>query len=367
VTPLGSPFDEALDVQTAFIKTVSVIATRGSTTETLVPSGGQITADARRSMRWDGSLSIPVETDLLPTTPDDLLTPFGTLVQVRFGVVLAAGVTADVPFGTFYIDASDVVITPDQRLVRLTLIDLADRIAQYRFESPFTVAAGTDLADAVNAVVSNRLGITAGLDATGSTLGRPRVFGLEPQTDPWRELGDLAAGFGYRLWFDRTGSLVLDQPPVPDAAAAVALPGELTVAGTFDHRPANVVVTRGEASDDTPPIQAVAMDNDPQSPTYAGATVGSSAYGRVTRYFASPLLTTEGEAGLAAQSILATEAGAAATWAVGKAYDPTIDPDDVLTVDLGGGLSLPLAVDAVTVGVTGATQIAARALSTLSE
>jgi hypothetical protein len=367
LTPLASPFQEALNAQTAFVKSVTVTATRNAETETLEPGAGQLTQDARRSMRWDGSISIPVETNLLPTTPNDLLTPFGTLVQVRFGVVLANTSTDDVPYGSYYIESSDVRLTGDSRVVDLVLVDPADRLARYRFESPFDIPPSTDIADAVNMVILDRLGVDPELDATGTVLARSRILGLEPELDPWRELEELVEGFGYRIWYDRNGNLVLDRPPIPDPTLAVALMGELTITGTFDHRPPNVVVARGETSDDTTPIQAVALDDDSSSPTYAGTTPGQSAYGRVTRFFASPLLVTQGQADLAAQNILTTEAGRAATWDVSKAYEPTIDPDDVLTIPLGDGLVLPLSVDAVTVNIAGDTSMACRAISALVE
>lgn len=367
MTPLDSPFQEALNAQTAFVKSVSLTASRGGVTETLEPESGTLTQDARRSMRWNGSVSIPVETDLLPTTPNDLLTPFGTLVQIRLGVVLANSSMDDVPYGSYYIESSDVRLTADSRVVDLVLVDVADRPARYRFETPFDIPASTDIADAVNMVVLNRLGIDPDLDATGIVLARARVMGLEPELDPWRELEELVEGFGYRIWYDRNGNLVLDQPPLPDPSAAVALMGELTITGTFDHRPPNVVVARGETSDDTTPIQSVALDDDSSSPTYAGSAPGQSDYGRVTRFFASPLLVTQGQADQAAQKILTTEAGRAATWDVSKAYEPTVDPDDVLTIPLGDGLVLPLSVDAVTVNITGETSMACRAISALVE
>jgi hypothetical protein len=216
-------------------------------------------------------------------------------------------------------------------------------------------------------VIVDRLGFDPELDATGTVLPRSRILGLEPELDPWRELEELVEGFGYRIWYDRNGNLVLDQPPLPDPTQAFALGGELSITGTFDHRPPNVVVARGETSDGTTPVQSVAMDDDTSSPTYAGAAPGQSAYGRVTRFFASPLMVTQGQADLAAQSILTTEAGRAATWDVSKAYEPTVDPDDVLTIPLGDGLVLPLSVDAVTVNITGETSMACRAISALVE
>jgi hypothetical protein len=186
-------------------------------------------------------------------------------------------------------------------------------------------------------------------------------MGLEAEKDPWRELTDMAASFGYRLYYDRQGLLVLGLIPTPSPATAVPLGGALTVAGAFDHRPPNVIVARGETSDGVA-VQAVAMDTNPASPTYAGENPGESPYGRKTEYFASPLLTSFAEASGAAASILAKNVAQPATWRVSKPYEPQVDPDDVLQVPITSEVSLPLAVDAVTLNIGGSTAISARAI-----
>lgn len=367
MNPLPSPFQETINARTAFVKTVSVTASRGVEQAVFEAAGGSLTQDARRTLRWNGSLTIPVETEFLPTVPEDLLTPFGTTIEVKLGVMLASGVIAEVGFGVYDLDDSQVSITANSQQVALSLVDLGERVARYRFESPFETPAGTDLADTVELVVGNRLGITLGLPPTGVTLLRSRVFGLDPNLDPAREIVDLVAGFGYRIWFDRNGDLQLDQPPTPDPSTALFLEGSLTVNGAWANRPPNVIVVRGETSDETPPIQSVAMDNDSDSPTYAGVTAGSSPYGRVTRFFASPLITSQGAADLASRNMLAASAAQGATWEVTKAYDPTIDPDDVLTVPIDEDTNLPLVVDSVDLDLTGVTTFRCRAISQLSE
>jgi hypothetical protein len=367
MNPYPSPIQEALDAQTAFIRYVNVTATRGTESVALQPESGQLTADVRRSLRWNGNLSIPVDADLVPVTPFDILSPFGTTITVSLGVTLYAGVEAEVAFGVYDLEDSDSVISGGNRVVNLQLSDLGNRLARYRFETPFTIPASTDLADAVNLVTEDRLNISLDAEATGQTTGRKRVLGLKPELDPARELLELAQGFGYRLYFDRNGELVLDQPPAGTGLGATPLAGDLTVANTFRSKPPNVIVVRGETSDGTTPIQAVAMDLDSDSPTWAGDAVGESPYGRVTEFFASPLIVTQAGANQAATNRLASRAGAGATWTVTKAYDPTIDPDDLISVNLDDETVLPLYVDAVTVDIAGATSIECRAVSGLEE
>ena len=359
-------FAATIDSPAVFVKQLRITASRGAVSKVFEPSSGKITQDARRSMRWNGSLSIPVDAADVPTKPGDLLTNFGTIVTAALGLELPDGSVAFADTGVFVVDEAKVSLSPSSRLVNLTLVDLADRVARYRFETPLTVSAGTDLADAINTVISDRTGSDPGLSSTGQTLGRQRVFGLDPQTDPWRELLDLAADFSYRIYYNRQGLLVLDSPQPPDPNSAIPLNYSLNASMAFESRPPNVVVARGEASDDTPPVQAVALDDDPGSPTYAGVTVGGSPYGRITRFYASPLLTTQSAADSAAATILNASAGAGATWDVLRAYDPNTDPDDVLFIPLTATESNPLVVDSVDIDIAGSTTIACRAISQLN-
>lgn len=358
----SSAHHQALSARTAFVRAVTVTATRGDDQVVLEPDGGMFTQDARRSMRWDGNISVSSDT-LIPLSPADILTPFGTRIAVDVGVKFADGSVSQVPFGRYVVDSSTAQVAPAARSVQLPIVDLSDVIAKYRFEEPFTVASGADVADAVNEVVTDRTGSSPALEATGVTLGRSRIFGLDPQKDPWRELQDLAAGFGMRLYYTRFGTLTLDTEPVPDAANAITLEGPSTITGVFETRPPNVVVARGEPSDG-PPVQAVVLDDDPDSPTYAGPGPGTSPYGRITRYFSSPLIATVGQATAAARSILNRNAGGGASWQVGRAYDPTWDPDDVVELDVKD-TPLIVVVDSVSVDIGGGTTLECREPSEL--
>jgi len=348
---LPAPFQATLDASTAFVRVTHVTASRAGVSMMLEPSTGRVTQDARRSMRWDGDLTIPLDDPaLFPTDPTDLLTNFGTTITVEMGVQLVDGTQATVPYGQYVVAQTAGAVTRNQRTVTLRLTDLGQRVAGYRFENPYTIPAGTDLADAVRMVIMDRIAQDPQLAPTGVTLVAGRVFGLDAETDPWRELYELCAGFGYHLFYDASGVLQLTQPaPGPARMLTVAT----SVDASFDSQPPNVVVARGEPDDDTPPVQAVVMDTDPMSPTYAGATPGSSPYGRVTRYFASPLLTTTAQAELAARTVL-EGARTGAAWQIIRPYDPTIDPYDRVTlVDP----AVTLTVAAVTVDLSGTTTL----------
>jgi hypothetical protein len=326
---------------------------RGGLTRELEPVGGSLTQDVRRGARWDGQLTFAGDSTL-PKRPGDLLTPFGTRVQVELGLELLDGSISTVPYGTYEISSARTRIDAGARVVDVGLIDISDQIERYRFETPLTINSGTELADLVNIVVIDRTGRNPGTPVTGSSIGAPRIFGLDPGTGPWSEVLDVLNGFSRTAWFDRVGTIQIGTL-IADAATAYPLDLLTSLSADFDTRPPNVVVARGEAQDGTVPVQAVAIDSDPSSPTYAGTGPGTSPYGRVTEYFASPLLETVSQAQAAANTILSKNVGAAATYKLIRPYDPTISAGDVVSVD-----GSALAVDAVTLDLSGDTLLQVR-------
>lgn len=345
----------ALGTPTGYRRFTRVTVSRGGVSRTLEPVSGSLTQDARRSGRWDGRLTFAGD-DLIPRRPSDLLTPFGTTVEVELGLELLDGSVSTVPYGRFQIASSGTRAQAGQRVTDVGLVDLSDRVARYRFEEPLVVAAGTDLGQMINVVVTSRIGTNPNVSNTGATLGVRRVFGLDPNTDPWSELLDVLASFSRVTFYDRVGHIAVSTVD-PDPTNAYALDSLTSRSSDFDTRPPNVWVVRGEDQDGTEPVQAVAMDEDPSSPTYAGTGPGTSPYGRVTQFFASPLIKTEGQAQSAANTLLAKSIGAGATYELTRPYDPTVDAADVVSLEGSN-----LAVDAITLNLTGETSLQVREL-----
>lgn len=353
-TPFASARAQAaLNQPTGYRRTSRFTFSRGGVSQVLEPISGSITQDVRRGGRWDGRLTFAGD-ELLPQRPGDLLSPFGTTVEVELGLELLDGSVSTVPYGTFEVSSARTSTRAGQRTVDVGLVDVSDRVERYRFETPLTIPSGTDLATMLNTVVINRISLNPGVTATGSALGVARVFGLDPGTGPWSELLDVLDGFSRTAWYDRVGHIQIGSANV-DPTTAYPLDQLTSLSADFDTRPPNVIVARGEAQDGTPPIQAVAMDTDPSSPTYAGTSPGTSPYGRVTLYFASPLLLTVGQAQSAANTILSQNVGAGATYTMTRPYDPTVDAGDVISA---GGIAR--AVDAVTLDITGDTSLQVR-------
>lgn len=345
----------ALAVPTGYRRFSRFTFSRGGVTQVLEPTGGTLTQDARRGARWDGRLSFAGDA-LLPRRPGDLLTPFGTRVTVELGLELLDGSVSTVPYGTYEISSAQTRIEAGSRVVDVGLIDMSDNVERYRFETPLTVPTATDLATMINRVVTDRTGFNPAVGLTGIVISAARVFGLDTGTAPWSELLDVLAGFSRTAWYDRVGAIQTGTL-TPDRSSAYALDQLTSLSANYDTRPPNVIVARGEAQDGTPPVQAVAVDSDPSSPTYAGTGPGTSPYGRVTEFFASPLIKTVAQAQAAADTILGQNVGAGSTYTLVRPYDPTISAGDVVTMDAS-----VLAVDAVSVNLEGDTSLQVREL-----
>lgn len=356
-TPFPSSRHQAvLSTPTGYRRWSRFTFSRGGVTQELEPTGGSLTQDTRRGGRWDGRLTFAGD-DLLPKRPGDLLTPFGTRVRVDLGLELLDGSLSSVPYGTYEINSAKTRTEAGARVVDVGLVDISDQIERYRFETPLTIATNTELADMINAVIISRTGRNPGTAVTGSKLGAARIFGLDVGTAPWSELLDVLNNFSRTAWFDRVGYIQTGSL-APDAGSSYPLDQLTSFSADYDARPPNVIVARGEAQDGTVPVQAVAIDSDPSSPTYAGTGPGTSPYGRTTEFFSSPLLKTVPQAQAAANTILAQNVGAGATYTLIRPYDPTITAGDV--VSLGSSL---LAVDAITLDLTGDTSLQVRELS----
>lgn len=314
----------------------------GASTQPLTVVSGTATIDGRRDQRTTLSLGVQVH-EAVPRE----LTPLGGAIDLSLGVRSIDGTEAVVPVVTNGVITDVNGLEIHRAVLTVQVTEASERVVRWRFEQPYVVPAGTVLSDVVNLVLTAR-GLPTALPAAGPTINVQRVFGLDPEKDPWTELIELCQNFGWRLWMNREGEPVLDQPPTLDEARELLV---LEPRLSLSSRPANVVVGRWTPTDGSTPRYAIATDDDPASPTFVGGP-----YGRVTRYFASPLPISQAGADQAVQTILKSQRyrGAGRTWTL--PFDPTIDPDDV--VKASNFSSLPTTtVEAVTINLAGTTSV----------
>lgn len=221
--------------------------------------------------------------------------------------------------------------------VRVHCVDSSYLIRSAQWEMPFFVPAGMNYAAAVKAMVLDRLPGHARFSMVSTTRLVPSllVFGLDQGGDPWKDITEAAAAFGYECFFDPTDTFRLQ--PVADPRYTVpvleidqaANPVITEAQSELDlETVVNYVIVRGESTSSKNPVSAFAFDNDPQSLTYVGR-IGK----RVKRY-TFPLIQTKEDAQAAANAILFNSLGAANTVTLTMMPHPCLEPGDAVKVSV---------------------------------
>ncbi|MGH3584715.1 MAG: DUF5047 domain-containing protein, partial [Pseudonocardia sp.] len=160
-------------------------------------------------------------------------------------------------------------------------------------------------------------------------------------SDPWASVQEIAAVAGAECYTNADGSFVVDVLPdllaVNPVWTVAAGEGGVYIKGSRGMSAAGVcngVLARGEnASDGVPPVQWLATDDDPDSPTYWGGP-----YGRRPLIYSSSTLTSESACRNAAVLKLRSAKAPNATGDFSSLPNPALEPGDVLRVVHPGGL-----------------------------
>lgn len=292
----------------------------------LAASSNTVTLDRTAAIRGrcDITLAAP---DLIPKSVFDPITPFGNELQLWRGVALAQGPEL-VSLGIFGIQ--DLSTDPTGATMQLSGLDRAQKVADALFETTETIAAGTPVPAAIQTLISNGVaGITfrfAGSDAVTPLL----VYDPNSSADRWAACQALAASIGCDLYFDGLGACVL--VPVPDVSSSPVAKLQdgpdgvvVSLAKKLDRAPAyNAVI--GTSSGTGPPIQAVARDTDPTSPSYYYGPFGK----KPLLYQAS--FTTLVQAQNAVNAKLRQGLGVVQSLDLSVVPNPALEPGDILAV-----------------------------------
>lgn len=209
----------------------------------------------------------------------------------------------------------------------LTLDQLLD---EYRLVQPFQASAPTTYLEALEELCEGVLPVSAGV--------ADKAVGVAISQDEDRSLAinDVRKGWGVDVRVDDDGVVAVTPKrtlgtPVRSwqhgqASAFVSLGSSGLRDDVF-----NMVVARSEKADGTP-LQAVATDDNPASPTYY-----RGPYGRRVRFFAANLATTLAQVQAAADTVLAQEMRRTRLIVVDAPPDPRLEIGDTVSVtDLHG-------------------------------
>lgn len=286
-----------------------------------------------------------------PRRATDLLAPYGNEIFVRMGIDLGARIEW---FALGYYMLSE----PEQDgsatdPIRIGAPDRMQLIADSELISPImfdqSTSVGSMFRALVNDVYPDAL-IVFDDDTTNTDIGRNVLV----EKDRRAALADVAASFGKIMFFDGAGVLRVqsapdETEPVWEVNAGrngvlVDTKRRMTRQGVY-----NGVVATGEGADNQAPVHAVAVDDGATSPTRWGGR-----FGKIPKFYSSPLITTFEQAQNAAQAMLRRLLGAPYSVDFGSITNPGLQPFDPVRVTHTDGsreihivekLSIPLSAE----------------------
>ena len=288
---------------------------------------GQVTYDV--TSRVLRSCDVTLVGDL-PEGPQHPLAPIGSELRLYRGAIDRDGSVVEEPLGRYAFDES--LVERSSRDVQIAGYDYSQLVSDARWEEPYEIESGTNLAEAIAAAVQSRLPghLWREPNMVSTTSTTPNiVWGEERDNDPWQDVTALAKADGKRLFFDRAGRLTLIDVPDPDDADIAAdftvgtSPLLTTLSRRLDGRAYNVVVATGETDDDSPPVSATVEDDNPNSPSYTGRY-------RRPYFMASGYITSETQAQAAARGELRRRIGLGEVVTLSVVPAPWLDVWDVI-------------------------------------
>lgn len=289
---------------------------------------GDVTSDSTADI--NSTLDLVTAFDW-PTSATSMGAPYGQEIYVERGVQYGNGTAEYVGLGYFRIDSVEQDRTPNGPLH----IGASDRMANVRDgrnTAPYQFGSGAAVGAVIDFVVGE---VVPGLvtvydwDAYSQTLGSDHVV----DEDRLKFVNDLVAAYGKVMYFDYAGRLQVKSPPAQNRSTVytinngrngvlVSMKRAISRDGVY-----NGVVARGESTGTLPPVQGVALDTVPTSPTY-----WFGAFGKVPRFYSSGFLTTQAQCENAAASMLLTATGLPYTVSLGTVPNPALETFDVITV-----------------------------------
>lgn len=321
---------------------VQAISPSGQTV-TLTVVDGEVNVDRTAQYRRAARLiCLDPDNVFVPDGIHGILTPFGTEIRPYRGVVYQDGTTETYPLGVFRL--ANVTITESAGgsqnsyigvSLQLEMYDRSRVVARDKFLVPYTIAAGTNVIDAIKLIIA-RTFPDARYDVIASTVTLPAPMVFNAADDPWAAVTTLAQSIGSEIFFDANGIVVVAAPPDVNAMPSPAYsyvegPGctMTDISSIYSDEPGfnGVIVTGASLGNELPPVRAEAWDMEPSSPTYR-----LGPYGEVPMFVTSQTVTTVADAQSTATALLRGQIGFASQLSISGWSNPAFEAGDVVKV-----------------------------------
>lgn len=310
--------------------------------------GGQVRIDRDARVRRQGTLEVAFSLDDQTARDTVRELPFGGYAVIERGIRFADGSVERVQLGHFRIES--VAWDELQGEASLTLADRFAQVQDEPFLTPYA-PAGLKPSDAAVAIVQQVFGTSIAYHVLTTPASEPAIQDTVYEEDRAQAVGDLASSVDAEVMFDHLGDFVIRPRggsvlPVwtVDAGDRGAM---IAASETLDRSTVrNGVLVRGQPSAEAAPIYALAINDDPASPTrWAGP------FGKVALISSSTAVQTQAQADATAASLLNLRLGASRTLALQALPNPALEPDDVIALVHADGRTEEQTVNALQIGL----------------
>jgi len=285
-----------------------------------------------------------------PRNPTDPGTPYGQEIYVERGVEYGTGTKEFVGLGYFRIDQIEQQSVPDGA-IKISGSDRMAMVRDARNTAPVQFSATASVGSVIDYVVGQAVpGLVTVYDFAAYTtlLGADHVL----DEDRLGFVQDLLAAYGKYGYFDYAGRFQVKSVPDLTKAAPVwdinsgergvlvSMQRAITRDGVY-----NIVVARGEPVGELPPVQAIASDDNPASPTWVGGP-----FGQIATVYSSAFMTTAEQCRAAAAAKLVKVTGLPYAVSLGTVPNPALEGWDVVTVSYPGNSEVHV-IDRITYGL----------------
>lgn len=312
--------------------------------------GGDVQLDSSADIR--GSCTLETDgTNWIPK-PDQLLTPYGNELFIERAVVFGDGRREWVSQGYFRIDSVEQAGSNVNDPLQITAFDRMSGLVEAKLEAPRQFTANHTILQVFESLVlevypAASIVTDAETNLAAVALGRTQVV----EQDRFAFLRDVTRAIGRVMYWNHRGELFVGKPPDPTEPVYTVDAGARGV--LVSHRRSlnresvfNAVVATGEAPDTSDPVFAIARDMSPTSPTY-----WAGKFGKVPRFYTSPLITTTAQAETAAVTLLQRSIGLPYQIDFQTIPNPALEPLDPVLVSTKQGTEVHI-LDKITLPLT---------------
>ena len=300
--------------------------------------GGDVTLDGTADVR--STLQLDTDgTRAWPATADALFAPYGNEIYVERGVQYSDALVEYVGLGYFRVETAEQGDAPDG-VISISGSDRMAGVVEADLLTPMQFGSGATLGTIFDDLILS-LYPDATIEWDDDTDDVAIARSLICERSRYQFLDDLVRANAKIWYWDHRGVLVIASAPDEDepvwdieyGPGRMSLGGVLTGMGRSLTRDGvfNAVVATGQGADSEISAYGVAVDDNPDSPTYYGGR-----FGQVPKFYTSSAIASDAQAQDAAAEVLRQSSGLPYSVDLELSPNPALEPWDPVWVRAAG-------------------------------